>query len=292
MKQDNKYLTLVRREIWEHRSLWMLPLIGAGLLLFSTLFGRGVHNGVDVTMTPVMPTGAGAALGAVSSLVIMGVVGLFACIVGFFYLLDCLFAERKDRSILFWKSLPVSDAETVLTKLTVAMVLLPLFVLLVSVLLQPLLAGILAMRIPQVRPHLGQLLSGSFAALPRVIGIGIFALLWYAPVATYMMLASVLAKRTPIVYAIVPPVALGIAERLLLGSGLVSRFIGDRLMPWPARAEQLFLTTDHDRDGDGIPNINPEWWKLFGEVDLWLGVAAAAAIIWAVIRLRRYRDDT
>jgi ABC-2 type transport system permease protein len=290
MNQQNKYLTLVRREIWEHRSLWLLPLTGAGLLLFSTLFGPAVHNGVDVTITPIMPAGVGGAVGAISSAVIMGVVGLFACIVAFFYLLDCLSAERKDRSILFWKSLPVSDAETVLAKLSVALVLLPLFVLVVSVLLQPLLAGILALRIPEVRPHLGELLGGSFAALPRMIGIGIFALLWYAPVAAYMMLASVLARRAPIVYAIVPPVALCIAERLLLNSGLISRFFGERLMPWPERRRYLVVIRDYD--GDGIATISHDWWKLFADLELWLGVAAAVGIVYAVIRLRRYRDDT
>src|SRR6185369_3993839 len=146
-----------------------------------------------------------------------------------------------------------------LTKLVVAMVLLPLFVLVVSVLLQPLLAGILATRIPEVRPHLGQLLSGSFTALPHLICIGIFSLLWYAPLATYLMLASVLAKRTPIVYAIVPPVAVVIAETLLFSSQHVSRFLGERLRPWPGRPDRVFSIT-----GNGMANINHDWWKLFG----------------------------
>ena len=53
-------------------------------------------------------------------------------IVVFFYLLDSLLAERKDRSILFWKSLPVSDTEVVLSKLATALVVAPVFVLLVS----------------------------------------------------------------------------------------------------------------------------------------------------------------
>jgi ABC-2 type transport system permease protein len=289
MNGNNKYLTLVRREFWEHRGLWMLPLIGAGLLLFSAMFGGGMHfrAGVHVTMNASVPQETSGAVGAISSLMILAVVGLFACIVAFFYLLDCLFAERKDRSILFWKSLPVSDAETVLTKLMVSMVLLPLFVLVVSVLLQPLLAGIVALRFPDVRPVLGELLGASIAAVPHVIGVGVFVLLWYAPVATYMMLASVLARRTPIVYAIVPPVALGVAETLLLDSNHVFRFLRGRLVPWPGSPERVFVIDGHD-----MANINHEWWKLFGEPGLWLGLVAAAAMTYAVIRLRRYRDDT
>jgi ABC-2 type transport system permease protein len=267
----------------------MLPLIGAGLLLFSATFSGGMHfrDGVHVTMDATPPQGMTGAIGAISSLMILAVVGLFACIVGFFYLLDSLFAERKDRSILFWKSLPVSDAETVLAKLVVSMVLLPLFVLAVSVVLQPLLAGIVAMRFPEVRPFLGEMLRASIAAVPHLVGVGIFTVLWYAPVATYMMLASVLARRTPIVYAIVPPVALGVAETLLHGSNHVFRFVVGRLAPWPGRMDRVFVI-----DGRGIANINHAWWKLFGEPGLWLGLVAAAAMVYAVIRLRRYRDDT
>jgi ABC-2 type transport system permease protein len=289
MNQNNKYLTLVRRELWEHRGLWMLPLIGAALLLVSATFGGGshLHNGFDVTMNPRLPDRLVQPVGAISSLMILAVIGLFACIVAFFYLLDSLFAERKDRSILFWKSLPVSDAETVLTKLVVTMVVLPLFVLVLAVLVQPLLAGIVAIRFPEFRPALGQMLGGSLAALPHLLGIGIFALLWYAPVASYMMLASVLARRTPIVYAIVPPVALGIAEWLLLSSKHVFDFVGERLMPWPGRSDRVFVI-----DGNGLANINHDWWKLFAEPGLWLGLVAAFAMTCVVIRLRRYRDDT
>jgi len=110
---------LVRRELWEHRALWIAPLIVAALMVVSAFVAsvkfRLTHADMHdegsegMTMFSVMQ-------GAVSM-----PLSLVTLIVLSFYLLDCLYAERKDRSILFWKSLPVSDNLTVLSKLLVAL---------------------------------------------------------------------------------------------------------------------------------------------------------------------------
>src|SRR5688500_3753928 len=50
---------------------------------------------------------------------------LTTLIIAFFYGLDALHGERRDRSILFWKSLPVSDRTPVLSKVLVMMAVLP-----------------------------------------------------------------------------------------------------------------------------------------------------------------------
>ena len=285
MNRNDKYLTLVRRELWEHRGLWMAPLIGVGLLLAAAIWGINNINGIDVSNEPLQSPARAVQVGAASLLGISSAIGLFACIVTGIYLLDCLFAERKDRSILFWKSLPVSDAETVLTKLGLALLLMPLYVLLLSVVLQPLLALIVGLRFAPLEPHLGGLMLGSLKALPQLVGGWFFAVLWYAPVATYLMLASVLASRTPIVYAVVPPVALGVAEQLLFDTRHVASFVGKRLA-------QPFLRRGVETPVDGSINLQIDWGMLFSLPDLWLGLIAAAAMIYGVVRLRRYRDDT
>jgi ABC-2 type transport system permease protein len=292
MNKNNKYLALARRELWEHRTLWLVPLVGAGLMVCGGLFGDLFFEdrGVSLTMNAPVPPGISYQIGSMSMLITVGILGVFAGIVTLIYLLDCLSAERKDRSILFWKSLPVSDAETVLAKLVVAVVLVPLFVLALSVVLQPLLVGITAMRAPMLRPFLGQLFGGSLSAVPNVVGFGIFALLWYLPVVAYLLLASVLARRAPIVYAVVPVVGLGLAERLTIGTHHVFNFIGERLVPWARRADDMFLFLDDSPDKIGRMTV--VWSKAFLNAELWLGVLAAGVMVYAVIRLRRYRDDT
>ena len=117
----------VRRELWENRSIYIAPLAVAGVTLFGFVIatlGRAlsVH---DLTMR-------GAVLEepyTFSSLVIMAT----TFIVGILYCLDALHGERRDRSILFWKSLPVSDLTTVLSKASIPIVVLPLLTFAITV---------------------------------------------------------------------------------------------------------------------------------------------------------------
>jgi hypothetical protein len=113
-------------------------------------------------------------------------------------------------------------------------------------------------------------------------------MIWYAPIAAYLMLASVLAKRTPLMYAALPPVVLGIAEKLTLDTDYVSQFVRGRIFPWNSTRIDSVLS-----DGMGrMKTLDGPWWQLFQDPALWLGLAAAAGMLYIVIRLRRYRDDT
>jgi ABC-2 type transport system permease protein len=134
---NSKYAVLVRRELWEHRILWLAPAAVALLIVVLPMFGGNLNIGPsgrpDAT-TPGVPPQMQPFLSTMLLTGLAGVLGVVACIVSLVYLLDCLFAERKDRSILFWKSLPVSDAETVLAKLGLALVVVPLLTLAMAVL--------------------------------------------------------------------------------------------------------------------------------------------------------------
>ena len=109
----------VRRELWENRSIYIAPLAVAAVYMLGFLISlfwlprslRGLEALHDATPQPIalaMPYSHAAML--------IMVVGF---LVGIFYSLDALHGERRDRSILFWKSLPVSDLTTVLAKASV-----------------------------------------------------------------------------------------------------------------------------------------------------------------------------
>jgi ABC-2 type transport system permease protein len=288
MSAANRYLILARREVWERRSLWLAPVALAGLLLTAATFGAlRFGNGVRISTDHPMPITAAPYAGQWILLVTVVAIGIFAGVVAWAYLLDCLYAERRDRSILFWKSLPVSDTETVLTKFVVALVLVPLFVLALALVLQPLLIGIAALRVPTMRPHVLEMIGAGIGTVPRLLGIGVFEFLWYAPVAAYVMLASVLARRAPFVYAVVPPLALVTAESLLSGTGYVAHFLQNRLMPWQTRGQLLL-----EHGPNGMATLSRGTWHLLQDPQVWFGAIAAAAMLVVVIRLRRYRDDT
>ncbi len=125
----------VRRELWENRSIYIAPLATAAVYLFGYLISlfwvpysmraMGTSHSAPQLILLAMPY---AHAGMLTTAI--------AFIVGIFYSLDALYGERRDRSILFWKSLPVSDLTTVLSKAIIPLVVLPLFVFAITVALQ------------------------------------------------------------------------------------------------------------------------------------------------------------
>ena len=145
------FLTLVRRELWEHRGLIWAPLAMALTIIVVSLVSGMVKGSVDIDLGEDRPLpelfGDAEKQRGIFSLVMAGLVLpqlLVAFVVVFFYLLDGLFTERRDRSILFWKSLPVSDTKTVLSKLFVALVAMPLWSWALSLVVGLVVFGVLA----------------------------------------------------------------------------------------------------------------------------------------------------
>src|SRR5260370_34918015 len=125
----------VRRELWESRSIYVAPLIVAAVVLFATALGTiGLPR--KVRILPTLDPGKRHAAVVMPYSMAPAPIMLAAFLVGFFYCLDALHGERRDRSILFWKSLPVSDRTTVLSKATIPLVVLPLIAFPLSVVTQ------------------------------------------------------------------------------------------------------------------------------------------------------------
>src|SRR5690606_3229110 len=125
-------IALIRRELWEHRAIYVPPIVIAGIIAIMTITGQAVVSAFDhaVDFAILGATNLGPAERAAAITVLMtGVSSLLIMamwVLTVFYSLDALYAERKDRSILFWRSLPCTDAETVLSKLLTAIVVIPL----------------------------------------------------------------------------------------------------------------------------------------------------------------------
>ena len=279
---------LVRRELWEHRALWVAPLIIAALYLLISLipdFRKGMQASGNVMDTTTLP-----AVGP--SLVFFTLLfGLMSMVI-FFYLSDCLYAERKDRSILFWKSLPVSDSATVLSKLLVAMVVVPVGLYLLALVTNLAVSGIffVQMRANPLRVHhtwnLLDWLRLNAVLLADILVIS----LWYAPVAAYQLLISAWARGSVLIWTLMPPVALVLGERLLFRTWYVSSLIGERLGLGFSAVSQQHSASLNLQAGALFERINAL--GLLASAQLWVGVAVAAAFVFATIRIRRYRDDS
>ena len=134
------------------------------------------------------------------------------------YLLDCLYTDRRDRSILFWKSLPISDANTVLCKLLVGMVIIPLVYFAAADATALIAAFILSIR---ARASIGSSLwNGDVWLSVQVLWMYaiVTTAVWYLPIAGWLMLVSAWAKRAVMLWAVLPPLLLYILERVFFGT--------------------------------------------------------------------------
>jgi ABC-2 type transport system permease protein len=199
---------------------------------------------------------------------IAALIMLVGCVAIISYLLDCLYAERKDRSILFWKSLPVSDSSTVLAKFALAIVIAPLGIYVLAFVTHLVCSGMLLLRQGGYEFLARSWGGGSwFGVQGELVGRLLLSLIWYAPLVGYLMLASVLSRRAPMLTAILPPLVLALTEKLVVDTSYIGMFLMHRLSP----IGMLSAVAD------------PQ---------LWLSLPIAAALLYLVVRLRRYRDDT
>src|SRR6202158_1102046 len=124
----------VRRELWENRSLYLAPLAVAALILVASLIGT-IHLPAklsDPALDPMQQQELIEQPYTFAALLLM----FTSLVVGVFYCVDALQGERRDRSILFWKSLPVSDLTTVLAKASIPLIVLPLITWVITVVTQ------------------------------------------------------------------------------------------------------------------------------------------------------------
>ncbi|MDQ2860312.1 MAG: ABC transporter permease [Pseudomonadota bacterium] len=276
----------LRRELWENRSLYIAPAVVAALVLFGFLIsiGHPPHwsatgpgaDGVRRNMTmPALPYDVAA-----FAILITGF------IVAFFYCLGALYDERRDRGILFWKSLPVSDFTTVLAKASVPLAVLPL-ILFVAVL----------------ATQLTMLLVGAGAALARgrdvagAWGLPWFHMtlallyclamssLWLAPLWGWLLLVSGWARRAPFLWAVLPPLALCLVEKIGFDTGYFAALLRYRLTGW---FDVAFVATARGGDAvDPLTQIDPV--GFLTTPGLWAGLAVALAFLALAVRQRRHR---
>ena len=285
---------LIRREFWENRAIWMIPAVFGGLLLLAALFTQ--------VSIPRLTSPQESEQAAAFFWVVVG--GMFYLVMGVYstwYLLDCLYTDRKDRSILFWKSLPVSDVTTVLCKLLVGMVIIPLVYFAAANVTALIAAFILSIR---ARASIGSSLwNGDVWGQVQVLWMYVIvtSVVWYLPIAGWLMLVSALAKRAVMLWAVLPPLLLYFLERVFFGTHMVGQVISRRLAGLPlVSLKGLGSNYGWTHDGGVVDNAGspaPSVWHLinpsgfFTSAETWIGVAIGIALIVAAIQLRMRRSE-
>lgn len=216
-----------------------------------------------------------------------------------FYALDALYADRRDRSVLFWKSLPLSDLETVLSKYFVAIVAIPLVAIAASVAAQLVVAtgGSIKLALTGGPAALMWSPQALGAGLATAVVFGLVSIMWYAPIVAYLMLASAWAPKAPFLWAVLPPAAALVLERITTGTDHLGDFLVWRLFgPFKAiggdDSDTPGLVVDSGNLSAAAGTLLERIGGLLLSPSTLLGLAAAALLIAAAIWLRRYREDS
>jgi len=260
----------IRRELWENRAIFVAPLAVAAVVLFGfsiTLTGRRGLAGrspYDFAASALMAT---------------------QILVGVFYSLDALYGERRDRSILFWKSLPVSDLTVVISKASIPIIVVPLLtwaITLVTHFLMLLLSTIVfAGRGSSVAALWAQvsLFQMSLMLLYHLVTVHS---LWHAPFYGWLLMVSAWARRAVFLWTVLPALAVLALEKIVFGTSRLGNMLLHRLAGGP---EAMTMAS-------GMP-IDPETHLTPGRFlispGLWIGLFVTAAFLAAAVRLRRQR---
>ncbi|MGA8024266.1 MAG: hypothetical protein WCC18_17380 [Candidatus Acidiferrales bacterium] len=275
----------VRRELWENRSIYLAPLSVAGVALLAFLLSA--MGGVWQRHLQVGPDPAREAV--VMPFDIVAALLMLTCIlVSFFYCLDALHGERRDRSILFWKSLPVSDLTTVLAKASIVLIVLPLLTFAITVTTQwiMLLVG-------------SAMLIGSGVSVGMLwakVGFGRMSLLllyhlltahalWPFPVYCWLLLVSGWARRATFLWAALPVVAISAVEVIVFRTWHFAALVGSRLI---GASPAMASTPDAGFPSGPMTHITPG--AFLSSPGLWVGLAVAAGFLWLAVEVRRYRE--
>jgi len=272
----------LRRELWENRSVYIAPLAAAAVFLFGFVINM-VAMRHRIGASPLDPAQQHELLATryeLSAALIMGT----ALIVGIFYSLDALYGERRDRSILFWKSLPVSDVTAVLSKLTIPLVILPLLSFVISLATQFLMLLLSSVILLGSGVNIAELWTGvSFFRVSFVLLYHLLTVhgLWYAPLYGWLLLVSAWAPRAPFIWAFLPPFVICVVEKITLNTTHFLALLQERLVgPGDAMAPQ-------SAPKDFMATLIPD--HFFSAPGLWTGLAVAAVFLFAAVRLRRYQ---
>jgi len=278
----------VRRELWESRSIYVAPLVVTALVLFASLIHMiGLPRRIEA-ISAHDPARLHAAV-VQPFLLAPAPIMLATILVGIFFSLDALYGERRDRSILFWKSMPVSDLTTVLSKARIPLAVLPAigFVLSVATVLVMLLVSTAVLLANGVSPAILWAEVGVVQQpLVMLYGLTVHAL-WFAPIYGWLLLVSAWARRMPVLWATLPLFAISVVERIGFGTSHVCSLLRYRVTG--AMVEAFAVSPEHVGPGfDRLSQLDPL--GFLSSPSLWSGLLVAAAFLAAAVRLRRDRE--
>lgn len=299
------YVALGKRELWEHRSFWIVQLVIVGISILLTLFAAGAliyghyYGYLDTAEYASRLGDHGAEM--IRAFIIASATPFNIALVALvcFYLIDTLNADRRDRSILFWRSLPVSDTATVLSKLFTAMFTAPAIML--ALFTGFLIVNGIILFIANVSIGVNPLVMlHPLATLQAILTLAwalIAQSLWLLPFYGWFMLCSAWAKRNVWGWVILIPLGIIILEGIVFQTSRFAGLIGRHILGLMGVMVGKSGFAIHDVPGSTMPSHtghlmtleSVSWFML--QPEMWIGVVIGAAFVAGAIWLRRHRFE-
>lgn len=282
-----RFVWSVRRELWENRSIYIAPVVTGVVFVLAFVVGLPRH------WPQIHAAALGTTINDQNGLLILydiaaGLMMLVTMIVAVFYCLDTLYGERRDRSILFWKSLPVSDLITVLAKVSIPLLVLPVVGWAVASVVQFIMAVATSIALAAtgggVASFWAHLSFGRMSLLLLYHLLTVHAL-WWAPFFGWMLLVSAWARRAPILWAVLPIIVVALVEKVAFSTSHVLDILQTRMM---YGAHDVVLPAPNTFPTHPMTHMTPV--RFMTNPTLWIGFLIAAVFLAGAVRLRRYRE--
>ena len=305
-------IALIRRELWEHRAIYVAPVVIALVVALFTVLGEVTVSGDDhadqaldigiIGVTNLSDEKRAAIISSVMVSVSVPII-LTMWILTIFYSLDSLYAERKDRSILFWRSIPSTDAETVLSKLVTAVFVIPLiaFAIIAATHVTVLVITSIWLGVRGANVwHLIWSTAPFFDNWSATLAFMLALPLWLSPVIGWFLLVSAYAKRSPFLVAFLPIAVLPMLEGILFKTSVLADafFVRSFKMPLFPGWDNFYAVFQEGKHLELLDGASLSLWsfldlsRFLSSPDLWLGVVVCGLFTAGAIYVRRYRDDS
>lgn len=273
----------VRRELWENPSIYLAPA-GVAAVFFIVFVFTNLHFAAQMRSVDNLDPGAQRAAIARPYDVIAGLMMATGMIVAAFYCLDAFYGERRERTILFWKSMPVSDLTTVLSKASVPLVILPLVTFAIGTATGFLMllwsSAVLLAHGMSTATLWSNIAFGRMSLLLLYHLVTVHALS-PAPIYCWFLLVSAWARRWPILWATLPLVAIAACEKLIFNTSHFGLAFANRISGGGTDS----MTMPDTFPTDPMTHITPG--RFLSSVGLWIGLLVAGGFLVIAMRVRR-----
>jgi ABC-2 type transport system permease protein len=300
-------LALVRRELWEHRSIYVTPLAITSIVTLGTLamliFAGGFAKELDLAIFGATNIAGDAERKVALTGFFVGTSWVFlfaAMVLTVFYALDSLYAERKDKSILFWRSLPITDAEAVISKLVTAIVVIPVVTVAAIIATHIVNLIVTSIWVSIKGGDAGHLIWGSVPLLDNWLAaftVTLAIAVWMSPFIGWFLFVSAFTKRSPLLMAFMPLALVPLLELIFIRSSIFA----DAVL---TRGGMIPLFRGMDLEGffdEDSMHLSEETGSLLAHIDvvqfltspsMWAGVVVCGLFVTAAVYVRRYRDES